>query len=66
MKKYFRLDELYGVAYQEAIKEVIRAPFTIWTLKDLENPDYFAIENLCKNVGCLFDENGKMLTKEAK
>lgn len=65
MKEYFRLDELSGYAYQEAIKEVIRAPFTVWTLKDLANPDYYAIEALCRVIGCFFDANGKMLVKEA-
>lgn len=64
MKKLFRLDELSGLAYNEAVKEVIRAPFSIWTPKDLNKPDYLAIERLCKNVGCKFDANGKMSTKE--
>lgn len=64
MKKWFRLDELTGLAYTEAVKEVIKAPFTKWTLKDLRDPDYLAIERLCKVVGCKFDVNGKMARKE--
>ena len=64
MKKYFRLDELTGEAYVEAVKAVIRAPFTNFPLSDLANPDYKAVEDLARVVGCKFDANGNMTVKE--
>ena len=66
MTNYFRLDELTGEAYVEAVKAVIRAPFTNFTLSDLANPNYKAIEDLARAVGCKFDANGNMTVKEVR
>ena len=64
MTQYFRLDELTGLAYTVAVRQIILAPFTNFTFEDLKNPDYEAVEQLARAVGCKFDANGKMCIKE--